>query len=141
MVVHTHPRGVNSLLCSDQADTLVGGALFPDQVVVLGRRQLLVPYVDPGLHLAQAVRHHLRDFVLENGSAPKVIYLRNHGLFALASSSAEAVRVTEMAEKVALILGGALAAGRPTFLTAEQVDRIDTRPDERLRRRVLDLSE
>jgi rhamnose utilization protein RhaD (predicted bifunctional aldolase and dehydrogenase) len=137
VVVHSHPRSVNSILCSDQADSLVRGSLFPDQVVVLGRRQLLVDYVDPGLQLAREVRVRLRRFTEENGDAPKAIYLRNHGLFALASSAAEAIRVTAMAEKVARVLIGALTAGKPVFLTDEQVERIDTRPDELLRRRIL----
>ncbi|HET6759010.1 MAG TPA: class II aldolase/adducin family protein, partial [Propionibacteriaceae bacterium] len=43
-VAHTHPESVNSLLCSDHADVLAGPPIFPDQVVVFGRRGLLVPY-------------------------------------------------------------------------------------------------
>ena len=48
-VAHTHPESVNALLCSDRADVLAGPPIFPDQVVVIGRRALLVPYSDPGV--------------------------------------------------------------------------------------------
>ena len=40
-VAHTHPESVNALLCSDRAEVLAGPPIFPDQVVVIGRRALL----------------------------------------------------------------------------------------------------
>jgi rhamnose utilization protein RhaD (predicted bifunctional aldolase and dehydrogenase) len=49
VVAHTHPESVNALLCSDRAELLATRPIFPDQVVVLGRRALLVPYEDPPL--------------------------------------------------------------------------------------------
>src|SRR6187200_1800413 len=60
-VAHTHPESVNALLCSDRADVLAGPPIFPDQVVVIGRRALLVPYSDPGVVLAREVRGRLAD--------------------------------------------------------------------------------
>ena len=44
---------VNALLCSDRAEVLAGPPIFPDQVVVIGRRALLIPYSDPGVVLAE----------------------------------------------------------------------------------------
>lgn len=136
-VIHTHPPPVNALLCSDQADALVSGSLFPDQIVVLGRHQLLVPYVDPGLPLAHHVLLEIQRFAAENGTHPRAIYLRNHGMFALGTRSDEAVQITAMAVKSARVLLGALAAGGPVYLDRSHADRIDTRPDELLRRRLL----
>jgi rhamnose utilization protein RhaD (predicted bifunctional aldolase and dehydrogenase) len=136
-VGHTHPVPVNALLCSPRASLLVEGALFPDQIVVLGTDPLLVPYVDPGLRLARVVRRMLRSRLDATGSVPKVVYLGNHGMFALGSSPAEVLRITEMAVKVAQVVLGSLAAGGPVFLSAEDVARIDTRPDELLRRAAL----
>ena len=46
-VGHTHPVPVLALLCSPHAQALATHLLFPDQIVVLGRRPLFVPYVDP----------------------------------------------------------------------------------------------
>lgn len=136
-VGHTHPVPVNALLCSPSADALTRGSLFPDQIVVLGTDPLLVPYVDPGLELARTVRRLLRERLAVTGRVPKVVYLRNHGMFALGASPSEVLRITEMAVKVAQVLLGALAAGGPVYLSDDDVARIDTRPDELLRRSAL----
>lgn len=137
VIAHTHPVAINSILCSAQPGLLVRGSLFPDQVVVLGRRQMLVPYTDPGVPLARAVRASLRAFIADHGAAPRVAYLVNHGLFVLAGSTDEAVQITDMAVKTARILLGTLAAGGPSYLSDDNVDRIDRRPDEHYRRAVL----
>ncbi|WP_382306686.1 hypothetical protein [Herbiconiux sp. UC225_62] len=79
----------------------------------------------------------LRDRVAATGSAPKVMYLQNHGMFALGASTAEVLQITEMAVKVAEVILGSLPAGGPVFLAAADVARIDTRPDELLRRAAL----
>lgn len=137
VIVHTHPTAVNALLCSVSAPLLVQGALFPDQIVVLGPHQLLVPYVDPGVSLARAVREALDAFIAEHGQAPRVVYLANHGMFALASTPDEAVHITLMAVKAARILSGAIAAGGAVHLPDVQVARIEGRPDEHYRRQLL----
>jgi rhamnose utilization protein RhaD (predicted bifunctional aldolase and dehydrogenase) len=137
VVAHTHPVAVNGLLCSASAGLLGDGALFPDQIVVLGRHVLVVPYLDPGLPLARHVRDLLREFATRHGTTPRVLFLRNHGIFALGASSTEALQITEMAVKVATVLHTAAAAGGPVFLTDAQADRIDSRPDEHHRRRAL----
>ena len=85
--------------------------LFPDQVVVLGRRPLFVPYVDPGLALARRVRDDLEAHVARHGEPPKVIYLGNHGLFALGLTPEHVLQITAMAVKASRVLAGALAVG------------------------------
>lgn len=137
VVAHTHPVAINAILCSTAPELLVAGDLFPDHVVALGSRRLLVPYVDPGVPLARAVRRGLEDFYREYGYAPRVIYLVNHGLVVLAGSTAEAGAITAMAVKAARVLHGTLAAGGPAFLPADQVARIEGRPDEQYRRTIL----
>jgi rhamnose utilization protein RhaD (predicted bifunctional aldolase and dehydrogenase) len=133
VVAHTHPTAVNAILCSERAADLTR-ALFPDQVVVCGASPLLLPYTDPGLPLARA----LRDALLERGDRPpKTIYLRNHGLVALADTPQEALQITAMAVKAARVLQGALGAGGPVFLTDEQAAAIDARLDEHFRRDML----
>jgi rhamnose utilization protein RhaD (predicted bifunctional aldolase and dehydrogenase) len=72
VVGHTHPIPVNSILCSSRPTLLTDGALFPDQIVVLGTNPLLVPYIDPGLRLAQVVRRLLRE---RASDVPRAIYL------------------------------------------------------------------
>jgi rhamnose utilization protein RhaD (predicted bifunctional aldolase and dehydrogenase) len=136
-VGHTHPTTVNSILCSDRAEALSAGAIFPDQVVVLGRYPLLIPYADVGLPLARALRDGLREHKQRVGAPPKTIYLQNHGLVALSESASGVEQVTTMAAKHARIMAGVLAIGEPVYLSTEQANRLDTRSDEEYRRRVL----
>jgi rhamnose utilization protein RhaD (predicted bifunctional aldolase and dehydrogenase) len=134
VIAHTHPTAVNMLTCSAQAHLLVDGSLYPDAIVMMGRRQVLVPYTDPGVVLARAVRDAVASFMSEEAAAPKVVYLANHGVFVIAESPKEALQVTEMTVKNARILHGTIAVGGPQFLDHYQVDRIDKRPDEAYRR-------
>ena len=134
VIAHTHPTAVNALGCSQQSQLLVEGMLFPDAIVLMGSRQLLIPYTDPGIPLARAVRAGVHEFSDSEGTAPRVIYLANHGLFVLATSPSEALQITEMANKNATILLGTLGAGGPNFLSPDHVRRIDSRPDELYRR-------
>lgn len=136
-VGHTHPTAVNSVLCSDQAETLSEGAIFPDQIVVLGRYPLHIPYADVGLPLARALRVGLQAHKQRVAVAPMTIYLQNHGLVALGKSASGVEQVTTMAAKHARIMAGILAAGEAIYLTSEQADRLDTRSDEEYRRRIL----
>lgn len=140
-ILHTHPIAVNRLLCSVAAEALVAGAVFPDQIVMLGERQLLVPYVDPGLPLAREVRSQVQQFTDREGQPPRVVYLRNHGVFVLAPSPDQALAMTEMCVKVASVVEGALSVGGPVYLDARSSQRIETRPDEHYRRRMLDGTE
>lgn len=134
VVGHTHPVAVNAILCSENASLLGKGSLFPDQIVVLGTAPLLIEYVDPGLALARVVREGLAAYIDEHGEAPKVIYLQNHGMFALGQSAAEVLRITAMAVKSARIMLGSGGFGGVRFMPPTEVTRIHTRPDELYRR-------
>ena len=137
VVAHSHPTHVNALLCSERAHLLVDGALFPDQIVVLGDAPLLVPYIDPGLALARSVRQLLRTHIDTHGGAPSVIYLRNHGMFALGASVAQVLGITAMAQKCARVIIGAASVGGVRFMPSAEAERIATRPDEKYRRALL----
>ena len=138
VVGHTHPVPVLALLCSPHAEALATHMLFPDQIVVLGRHPLFVPYVDPGLALARRVRDDLDAHVARHGAPPQVIYLGNHGLFALGRTPEHVLQITAMSVKASRVLAGALAAGGATPLTEADADRIDSRLDERYRRERLE---
>lgn len=139
-VGHTHPTAVNALACSQQVLEALGGRLFPDEIVVCGPAPAFVPYTDPGLPLAQAVREALKGFSSAWGQPPKVILMQNHGLIALGSSAAEVDNVTDMCVKTCRILAGTYAFGGPHFLSRENMLRIYARPDEAYRRKQLGLS-
>lgn len=138
-VGHTHPISVNSLLCTEHAATFARRRIFPDEIVCCGEESVLVPYTDPGLKLAQAIRRETNAFIEKRGSVPRVILLENHGIIAIGSSPSAVLAATLMADKAARIFLGAASVGKPHFLSAAQVARIAGRPDEHHRRKVLGL--
>ncbi len=139
-VGHTHPVTVNQLLCTSHARTFAQRRLFPDEVVCCGGESVFVPYTDPGLKLAQAIRSAVVAFIKRLSCAPRVILLENHGLIALGSTPEAVLAATLMAAKAAEIFVGAMAAShKPRFLSAAQVARIAGRPDEHYRQNALGL--
>ncbi len=133
-VGHTHPTAAVSLLSVARSRELLSGSVFPDQIVLLGSSYVYVPYADPGLPLAHAVERGLQDFVERERRSPRVVLLENHGVIALGGSVLEVTNITFMLVKTCRILLGTLAADGPRFLTRENVQRIDRRPDELARR-------
>jgi rhamnose utilization protein RhaD (predicted bifunctional aldolase and dehydrogenase) len=137
-VGHTHPTPWLSVLCSEKAEEALAGRLFPDEIVVCGIAPCFVPYVDPGPPLARAALAAIREHQERWGESPKVVLLRNHGLFALGKDTDEVKRITMMSVKVARAILGTYAMGGPRFLTEANADRIRTRPDEHFRQARLD---
>jgi rhamnose utilization protein RhaD (predicted bifunctional aldolase and dehydrogenase) len=134
-VGHTHPTAVNAVLCSQKVEEAVAGRLFPDEIVYCGPAPVYVPYTDPGLPLARAVRQALSNYLTEYGQSPKVVLMQNHGFIALGGTAAEVEHITAMYIKTARVLLGTYALGGPHFLSPAAVARIHTRPDEQYRRR------
>lgn len=139
-VGHTHPVAVNSLLCSEHAETFATRRLCPDEVVCCGVESVLVPYTDPGVKLAQAIRTKVEEFIDRTSRAPRVILLENHGMIALGSRPEGVLASTLMTVKAAEIYSAAAAISKGLrFLTPEQVERIAGRPDEHYRQEALGL--
>ncbi|PID56769.1 aldolase [candidate division KSB3 bacterium] len=136
-VGHTHPTAINSILCSKKAEEAYSGSLFPDQIVVLGTDPLFIRYTDPGLMLSKAVQTAYSDYIARFGHAPKVIYMQNHGLIAAGKTADDVLNITQMAVKTAKIILRTYMLGGPNFLSDANTNRIETRPDERYRRRMI----
>jgi len=133
---HTHPIAVNAVICSKDAEKMLAGRTTPEEVVYLGPESVFVPYVDPGLPLAYAVRSAIVDYVEKWGEDPMVIFLQNHGVFALGDSPMAVDNTQSMTDKAARILLGTMQLGGPHFMSKEDVLRIHTRPDETYRRNI-----
>jgi rhamnose utilization protein RhaD (predicted bifunctional aldolase and dehydrogenase) len=131
---HTHPLAVNGLLCSTRAEQFARNRLFPDEAVLCGPESVFVPYSDPGLPLARAIREQVRQYMDRYGEAPKVILLQNHGLIVLGMTAQEILNVTAMCVKAAGIFAGACAVGEPVFMSQADIMHIYRRPDEIYRR-------
>jgi rhamnose utilization protein RhaD (predicted bifunctional aldolase and dehydrogenase) len=139
-VGHTHPIAVNQVVCSKHARTLARRRLFPDEIVCCGVESVFVPYLDPGLKLAQGIRAAVVAYIKRLSRAPRVILLENHGFIALGPTPESVLAATLMGAKAAEIFVGAAAlGGRPRFLTPAQVVRIAGRPDEHYRQRALGI--
>ncbi|MFM2198210.1 MAG: hypothetical protein RLZZ505_1642 [Verrucomicrobiota bacterium] len=133
-VGHTHPTSVLRILCSKLGAEPFLRHLFPDGIVVCGTHLAVVPYIDPGLHLAVAVRDSLREFMDRHGAAPKVILMVNHGPVALGANDTEVLNIMLMLDKWAKVIAGTYLLGGSQFLDSSTTDRIENRPDEHYRR-------
>jgi rhamnose utilization protein RhaD (predicted bifunctional aldolase and dehydrogenase) len=132
---HSHPVSVMSILCSREGARPFTRHIYPDEIVVCGLEPLVVPYRDPGLPLARAVRDGLKRHLDAFGRPPQMILMVNHGLVALGQKPADVMNITLTADKWARTLLGTYALGGPRYLTEQQARRIETRPDEAYRRK------
>lgn len=141
VVGHTHPIAVNQILCAGDGPSqhFAFERRFPDEIVCCGAKSVLVPYVDPGTVLAQEIWRQTEHFIMSENRPPRVILLQNHGFIACGATTGSVLAATLMAEKTARIFVGAAALGGPVALTPEHVARIDTRPDEHYRQKMLKL--
>jgi rhamnose utilization protein RhaD (predicted bifunctional aldolase and dehydrogenase)/NAD(P)-dependent dehydrogenase (short-subunit alcohol dehydrogenase family) len=81
-VLHTHPTIVNAVTCASQG-AQIAERIFCSSV-------LWVPYAEPGLPLARAIRDARRDYQQRTaGAAPRSMFLQNHGLIVAGDSTAE----------------------------------------------------
>lgn len=138
-VGHTHAPAVNSILCSSRAKEFATKRIFPDEIVCCDVASVFIPYTDPGLKLAQAIRKRTEKFLNDFGRPPRVILMENHGIITLGRSVEAVLSAMLMAEKTAGIWLGAAALGGPKFMSPENIARISGRPDEALRRKILKL--
>jgi rhamnose utilization protein RhaD (predicted bifunctional aldolase and dehydrogenase) len=133
---HTHPTAVLGLLASIHAATAYDAPAYSDEAVVIGR-PLFVRYAQPGIALGRAVFECLRRRVDEDGDAPSLILLGNHGIVALGPTGSAVEGVTEMAVKAAEVRIGALSAGGLVPVPAESTKAFFARDDIAERRRDL----
>jgi len=136
-VGHTHPTSVNAILCAQRSREVVQGRLFPDEIVCCGIAPAYVPYTDPGQPLARAIGRAVEEYQDEYGVTPKAILVENHGLIALGRTPQDVESITLMWDKAARVLLGTYVFGGPRYLSAENVNRIYTRPDEHYRQRLI----
>lgn len=132
-VAHTHATAVNMLTVSKGWPQVLQGRLFPDEAVVLGLHSAFVPYIDPGVVLARAIRDEIAAFGRRHGGYPRAIYMQNHGVIALGRNTTEAVNISMMAAKAARIRLGAIQAGGLNLLPDATAQHIVNRPDEKYR--------
>ena len=138
-VGHTHVVEVNKILCTKHAKAFATKRGCPDEIVCCGAEFVLVPYIDPGLKLAQGIRKAVVSYIKRLSRPPRIILLENHGVIALGASPEAVLAATLMVAKAAEIFTGAVTLGGARFLTPAQAARIAGRPDEHYRQKALGL--
>jgi rhamnose utilization protein RhaD (predicted bifunctional aldolase and dehydrogenase) len=138
-VGHAHATAVNQVICSPRARLFAANRMFPDEIVCCSVASVLVPYTDPGLKLAQAIRQKTEAYIQKLARQPRVILIQNHGTITLGASWQAVLTAMLMAEKAAKVFVGAATLGGPVFLSRQNVERIAGRPDEAYRQRALKM--
>ena len=136
-VLHAHPVPHIVLSSHPMAAKICHHRLFPDEIVCCGPAMVWVPYVDPGLPLAQAIRREVTAYVERWSDFPRTILLGNHGLITLGGNLPQAKSAFQMAVKSGRAWVGALSLGWPETLSDDSIQRIAGRPDEHYRQRLL----
>ncbi len=127
-IIHAHPK-MTIALCSAGHDLK---PLYADYYVYLGRNVPHVPYVTVTTpELARIVE---REFTATDCHG---MVLRNHGTITVGASVKEAVFRTYAMEEQAFIQWHALQVGEPTFLSDEELARLDALGSEEYRRQLL----
>jgi len=138
-VGHGHPTTALQILCSIRARDFAEHRMFPDEIVCCSTASVLVPYTDPGLKLAQAIRLQTEAFIKEHQRQPRVVLMQNHGVITLGATWQSVLAAMLIAEKAAKVFVGAAGLGGPVFFSEENVQRIAGRPDEAYRQRALKM--
>jgi rhamnose utilization protein RhaD (predicted bifunctional aldolase and dehydrogenase) len=124
--VHTQPVEINQITCSPRARQFADRRSLPDEILACGVASVLVPYADPGLHLAKELKRKLQLWRDRFKIVPKLILLQNHGMIVLGATPDEVMKTTEMAIKSAQSFIGAAMMGGPIFLSPANVSQIET---------------
>jgi len=84
-VLHTHGELACGVACSQQGENAL-----PELSLSEGVRAIWMPYVDPGLPLAKALKKSFDAYVHETGKTPNVVFMGKHGILAAAETAREA---------------------------------------------------
>lgn len=130
---HTHPTDVVGLLASVHAAEAWSQIVYSDEAVVIGQ-PLFVPYATPGIDLGRLYDERLREYFDTHGRLPQLVLLGNHGIVAIAPTTAGVEAVSTMAVKGARVRTAALSVGGVAPLSPADVAKFFARNDVAERR-------
>jgi len=110
--------------------------LTPDIIVYCKTRYLYIEQSSTAEKILDSFRYQLSHFISEYGYSPKVIIIKDMGVFAIAESYASAETRLDVYEDLIKISYYASLCGGIKFLTPEQVSFIDQWEVENYRRKV-----
>lgn len=80
-VLHLHPSIINGMTCGKE------GAKYCENL--FAGKAVWIPITKPGYILAKGCKEAMDKFAVENGYAPKILFLENHGVFFAADTVEE----------------------------------------------------
>ena len=110
--------------------------LTPDIIVYCKTRYLFIEQSSTAEKILDSFRYQLPHFISEYGYSPKVVIIKDMGVFAIAESYASAEACLDVYEDLIKISYYASLCGGIKFLTPEQVAFIDQWEVENYRRKV-----
>jgi NAD(P)-dependent dehydrogenase (short-subunit alcohol dehydrogenase family)/rhamnose utilization protein RhaD (predicted bifunctional aldolase and dehydrogenase) len=110
--------------------------LTPDIIVYCKTRYLYIEHSSSAEKIIDSFRYQLPHFINEYGCLPKVVVIKDMGVFAIAESYASAEACLDVYEDLVKISHYALQCGGIKFLTPDQVAFIDHWEVENYRRKI-----
>ena len=110
--------------------------LTPDIIVYCKTRYLYIEHSSSAEKIIDSFRYQLPHFINEYGYLPKVLVIKDMGVFAVAESFASAEACLDVYEDLIKISHYALQCGGIKFLTPDQVAFIDQWEVENYRRKI-----
>jgi NAD(P)-dependent dehydrogenase (short-subunit alcohol dehydrogenase family)/rhamnose utilization protein RhaD (predicted bifunctional aldolase and dehydrogenase) len=110
--------------------------LTPDIIVYCKTRYLYIEHSSTAEKIIDSFKYQLPNFINEYGYPPKVLVIKDMGIFAVAESYASAEACLDVYEDLIRISYYALQCGGIKFLTPDQVAFIDQWEVENYRRKV-----
>jgi rhamnose utilization protein RhaD (predicted bifunctional aldolase and dehydrogenase)/NAD(P)-dependent dehydrogenase (short-subunit alcohol dehydrogenase family) len=110
--------------------------LTPDIIVYCKTRYLYIEHSSTAEKIIDSFKYQLPHFISEYGYSPKVLVIKDMGIFAIAESFASAEACLDVYEDLVKICYYASQCGGIKFLTPEQVSFIDQWEVENYRRKV-----
>jgi rhamnose utilization protein RhaD (predicted bifunctional aldolase and dehydrogenase)/NAD(P)-dependent dehydrogenase (short-subunit alcohol dehydrogenase family) len=110
--------------------------LTPDIIVYCKSRYIYIDHSSGAEKILESLRYQLPHFINEYGYSPKVIVIKDMGVFAVADSYSSAEAILDVYEDLMKISYYAGSCGGIKYLTPEQVAFIDNWEVENYRRKV-----
>jgi rhamnose utilization protein RhaD (predicted bifunctional aldolase and dehydrogenase) len=136
-VVRTRNNYLISKYCMNQQEFhKISLPLTPDIIVYCKTRYLYIDQSSTAERILDSLRTQLPRFMNEFGYLPKIIVIKDMGIFAIDDSWSAAESVLDVYEDLIRISHYALQCGGIKFLTPEQVEFIDQWEVENYRRKI-----
>lgn len=87
-VLHTHGELANGITCSKQGEKAFRSLPLPKSI-----HPVWIPYVDPGMPLAQTLEKAIKEYLHQKGVAPNCVFMGKHGILTAADTAEEADRM------------------------------------------------